>query len=103
MFQVKYKVVDLEIENKELKKSIETTSRSIHTLQAEWSYLNDPKRLANLSASYLQVAPIEAGQIFKLDNLKAVFSQSAPPADVESSLDNLFSQAVNDPSLNRKW
>lgn len=91
MFQIKYKVVDLEIEKRNLQKSITEKKRSIHTMKAEWAYLNDPKRLANLANHYLQAKSIDPDQIYKLEDIKKIFADKPQSRD----LDGLFSQALD--------
>ncbi|MDR1597781.1 MAG: hypothetical protein LBR89_02490 [Holosporales bacterium] len=70
MFQVKYTVADLENVHKSLKNEIQTQSEELHTLYAEWSYLNDPARIQVLAQKYLKLVPIKGEQIIPYSELK---------------------------------
>ncbi len=69
LFSVKYQVQDLEKEFAGLNRSIVADQRAIHVLKAEWSHLNDPVRLRDLSARYLGLGPVEPEQLGRLDDL----------------------------------
>ncbi len=69
LFSVKYQVQDLEEEFTDLNRSIIADQKAIHVLKAEWSHLNDPVRLRDLSARYLGLGPVEPEQLGHLDNL----------------------------------
>jgi len=63
LFQVKYNVQAKERELREVHRQIEANLTSIHVLQAEWSYLNDPLRLADLARRHTDLQPTTPGQI----------------------------------------
>lgn len=63
LFQVKYNVQAKERELRELRRQIEANLTSIHVLEAEWSYLNDPLRLADLARRHTDLLPTTPGQI----------------------------------------
>lgn len=68
--RIKYEVVFLRKANNKLEKDIELYTDDIKVLKAEWSSLNDPKRLKNLCEKYLKdMKPIENSQIISYDNL----------------------------------
>jgi hypothetical protein len=70
LFQVKYTVADLESLHKSLRKEILTKSEELHTLNAEWAYLNDPARLQSLAQKYLTLSPIRGEQVIPYSELK---------------------------------
>ena len=63
LFQVKYNVQSKERELREVRRQIEANYNAIHVLQAEWSYLNDPLRLADLTRRHTGLVPTTPGQI----------------------------------------
>jgi hypothetical protein len=64
LFRVKYEVLGLEHAYGQILKSIKETKESIHVLKAEWSHLNDPKRIQNLSIKFLtSIKPVETTQM----------------------------------------
>lgn len=69
LFSVSYQVQDLERELKELDRSIERDRKAIHVLKAEWSHLNDPRRLETLAERHLDLEPVAAHQVGTLAQL----------------------------------
>ena len=65
LFKVKYKVVDIEQELSQTVALIRQEEENIHMLQAEWSHLNDPKRLQAL-AQQLDIGPVRTTQVVAL-------------------------------------
>jgi len=63
LFQVKYNVQSKERELREVHRQIEANYAAIHVLEAEWSYLNDPLRLADLTRRHTELMPTTPGQI----------------------------------------
>lgn len=63
LFMVKYQVQDLEEELAGLNRSITEDRQAIHVLKAEWSHLNEPKRLKILAERYLGLMAIESKQV----------------------------------------
>ncbi len=69
LFSIKYQVQDLEQELTQLNKSIFRERQSIHVLKAEWSYLNNPERLAGLARRHLNMGPITPSQLATLEDV----------------------------------
>lgn len=69
MFLLKYKVQDLENELVAKQAQIMRDRSAIRVLEAEWTYLNDPERLRELSTAYLGFAPPTVANITDLDSL----------------------------------
>ena len=63
LFQVKYNVQSKERDLREVRRQIEANYNAIHVLDAEWSYLNDPLRLADLTRRHTGLVPTTPGQI----------------------------------------
>jgi cell division protein FtsL len=63
LFQVKYNVQSKERELREVHRQIEANYAAIHVLEAEWSYLNDPLRLADLTRRHTELVPTTPDQI----------------------------------------
>ncbi|MBP2315282.1 cell division protein FtsL [Azospirillum soli] len=66
-FQTSYEVQELEEKLGSLNRKIMAEQEAIQILKAEWSYLNDPMRLENLSRQHLALQPTEARQFVAMD------------------------------------
>ena len=55
-YWVSHQVERLEKRYAEIQSDILAEQESIHVLQAEWSYLNNPERIERLSQQYLSLA-----------------------------------------------
>lgn len=69
LFLLKYEVQDLEHEIVRLNSAIVDNREAVHVLETEWSYLNDPARLAKLATQYLGLKAVTPSQISRLDRL----------------------------------
>lgn len=76
LFQVKYAVQAKERELRTVNKQITADRQVLRVLEAEWSYLNDPVRLADLTRRHTDLAPVMANQIATFADLRE------RPADV---------------------
>lgn len=63
LFQVKHEVQQQERRLEALNEQILHDQEAIHILRAEWSYLNDPERLAGLAKRHLDFQPMETAQV----------------------------------------
>jgi len=70
LFQVKYAVQAKERELKSVYRQITADRDAIRVLEAEWSYLNDPERLADLARRHTDLSPTMAGQIVTFAGLQ---------------------------------
>ncbi len=84
LFSIKYQVQDLEQDLAQLNKSIYQERQSLHVLRAEWSYLNNPERLAGLARRHLNMAPITPSQLATLEEVGS-FQDGISPASVTSN------------------
>jgi cell division protein FtsL len=87
MFEVKYEVMDIEDQLAKTNRAILADRDAIHVLQAEWSYLSQPSRLADLAKRHLNLAPLQTKQLGRVEeiplrpgaNPTAVAAAPAPP------------------------
>lgn len=63
LFQVKYEVQSMEGKISRTLHLMAEEKESLHILKAEWTYLNEPKRLQSLAEKYLDVVPMEGQQV----------------------------------------
>ena len=78
-FKVKYAVQDIEDELNRVRKQTVAEQQEIRVLNAEWTYLNQPERLAELNRRFLQWGPIAAKQLQgKIDDIP--FRPLPPPS-----------------------
>jgi hypothetical protein len=69
LYQVELGVLAKEAELKQINRQIDANREATHVLEAEWSYLNDPTRLADLARRYTDLAPATPTQIAGFDRL----------------------------------
>jgi len=83
LFKLKYKVVDLEQQLAQTVAMIRQEEKNIHMLQAEWSHLNDPKRLQML-AHQLDIGPVRATQVIAFLPSQEKKTEAAPQPQLAS-------------------
>ena len=71
LFQVKQAVQELEQELAGIEAEIREDREALRVLQAEWSYLHRPARLADLARRYLDFEPLQASQMAAFADLPA--------------------------------
>ena len=69
LYQVELGVLAKESELRQINRQIDANRDATHVLEAEWSYLNDPTRLADLARRYTDLAPGTPTQIAGFDRL----------------------------------
>jgi len=69
VYQLKYEVQHLEDRLARVNREILNDQESIQILKAEWSYLNQPARLADMAKRFLALEPVEPRQMVTLDEL----------------------------------
>ncbi|HEX6442805.1 MAG TPA: hypothetical protein VF007_11505 [Stellaceae bacterium] len=80
-FKVKYAVQDLEDELNRVKKQTIAEQQEIRVLSAEWTYLTQPERLAELNRRFLQLGPIGPKQLQqKIEDIPLRPLPVSPPA-----------------------
>ena len=66
VYQLKYEVQRLEDRLARVNREILNDQESIQILKAEWSYLNQPARLAEMAKRFLALEPVEPRQLVTL-------------------------------------
>ena len=69
LYQLKHEVMVLEQELAHVNRAILEDQEAIHVSEAEWTYLNEPRRLEALNHKYLELAPLAAAQVITMDDL----------------------------------
>lgn len=69
LFQIKQEVRGLEQEIARTQREILQDQEAVHVLEAEWSYLNSPARIAALAERHLGMAPIPADRVVGFEDL----------------------------------
>src|SRR5205085_5193658 len=69
MFKVKYEVMELEDELARTNRAIVADQDAMHVLKAEWAFLAQPSRLAELSRRHLDLVPLAAAQLGQVSAL----------------------------------
>jgi hypothetical protein len=78
LFLVKYDVQALEEELVKVDRDAAGDQEAIHVLKAEWSFLTQPARLADLASRHLVLHPLTANQIGDVDQLALRADRPAP-------------------------
>lgn len=63
LYHAKYRVLALESELAGVQQDIQRDREAIHVLKAEWSFLNEPDRLAEFARRHLELVPITGSQL----------------------------------------
>ncbi|WP_259780656.1 cell division protein FtsL [Aestuariispira ectoiniformans] len=70
LFYVSYRVEGMEDQLAQINHQILKEQETIHVLQAEWSYLNNPDRLQKLTDQLMpEMQPLNASQFVSLDSI----------------------------------
>ena len=71
LFMVKYRVQDLESQLVDLNRQIARDREALQVLRAEWSHLNEPRRLKILADRYLGMAPVSLDKVTSRNELNS--------------------------------
>ena len=71
LFMVKYQVQDLESQLVDLNSQIARDREALQVLRAEWSHLNEPRRLKILATRYLGMAPVTLDKVASRNELNS--------------------------------
>jgi len=88
VFQLKYTVQAQEKELRKIRAEITQNLEAIHVLKAEWSYLNDPTRLADLARRHSDLVPITSNQIADISKIPIRIQQPDNMTNRSQSADN---------------
>jgi cell division protein FtsL len=96
LFQVSYRVASLEDELNNVNRQIVEERERLRALQADWSYLTNPARLADLARRHLPLQPLAAEQMIRIEDLPLRlaplvaegdgFQQAAPTSPPEAAV-----------------
>lgn len=89
---IKHKVQHLQSDMYELERQVRMEEDAIHVLQAEWSYLNKPERLQQLSQKYLNMDTIQVAQVY--GNIEQNIQLAENTEEMTSLLDVLEDEAT---------
>ena len=67
LFALKHEVQRLERELQLVSRQIVADQQATHVLKAEWSYLNQPSRIADLALRHLRLQPLRTSQIIDIE------------------------------------
>lgn len=98
LFQVKYNVQSKETELRRIKSQIDSNLATMHVLDAEWSYLNDPLRLADLARRHTDLIPTQASQIKTFADLP-LRPEPAPTGSTPAPAGPTLSSTLPQPQL----
>jgi hypothetical protein len=76
IYQIKHQVLDLEQKMYGINREIISKNEAIHILNAEWGYLNQPKRLQALNNKYLQLRSIAHHQVASYKTLPTLVASN---------------------------
>ncbi len=78
LFYIKQEVREMEEELGIVHRDILRHQEAIRVLKTEWSYLNQPARIADLAGRHLGLRPVTAQQFVHLEDLPPRSARSAP-------------------------
>ncbi len=99
MFAIKNHVINLEGELSRINTQIKSDQRALHVLNAEWTYLNDPSRIRDLSVRHAGMKPIRAERII---SFSAIPFRDAPAAVPSATRENGFIRVSYSPSATKR-
>ncbi len=67
LFALKHEVQRLERELQLVSRQIVADQQAVHVLNAEWSYLNRPARIADLAERHRRLQPLSTAQIVEIE------------------------------------
>ncbi len=69
VYEVEKRVSDLRKELRDARQSIAKDQHEMHVLRAEWSYLNQPRRIEEMSQEVLELAPVSLTNFMQIDDI----------------------------------
>jgi hypothetical protein len=85
-FKVKYAVQDIEDQLNRVRRQTIVEHQEIRVLTAEWTFLTQPERLAELNRRFLGLGPLAAKQLQRTVGDIPLRAQPAPPAEAPDVL-----------------
>jgi len=84
LYHVTYEARELEERLKQVRLDIEQEREALHVLEAEWSYLNRPARLARLAREHLDMRPLQPDQIVRVGQLPPRVTRPMTPPEEDA-------------------
>ena len=90
LFLVKYRVQDLESQLVDLNRQIARDREVLQVLRAEWSHLNEPRRIKILADRYLGMVPVSIDKVTSRNELnnKIPFRQKLANTKIAENSEN---------------
>jgi hypothetical protein len=79
-YSVKYAVQGVDDQLRQVRQQTAAEQQEIRVLKAEWTYVNQPERLADLNQRFLHLAPVTAKQLQQTIDDIPLRPPEAPPA-----------------------
>ncbi len=91
LFHIKQEVREIEQEINIVDRDILRHQEAIRVLKTEWSYLNQPARIADLAGRHLDLQPVTAQQFVRLEDLppRSAHSESSEAPAVSGAAPTL--------------
>lgn len=97
LFQLKYEVMKLESQHKQLNREIKYAEEAISILNAEWSHLTSPERLQTLAKKHLDIEAVSGKQLVSLTQVvDGIETQEKFQRRDRFALDQLVSTIIDD-------
>jgi len=103
LFQIKFKVQNLNQEIVELKRQVEHEKSTIYVLKAEWAYLNKPVRLQYLAEKYLNLSTPKIDRMLRAKSDSIIVSDKAELSDNKAGARVITVSNNNSSNKRVKW
>lgn len=108
LFQLKYEVMTLEKEYRQLNREIRLSEESISVLKAEWAHLTNPATLQRMAKKHLDVNTVTPKQLVSFKQIPKsrnqvqapVVSIATSPRHPDSELEMILDEAIKEISYN---
>lgn len=94
LFYVKHEVQRVEGELLLAQRLVKGEQQALRALKAEWSFLNQPERIADLAKRHLELAPMGAERVVHLELIPLRSEVSAPEAIPEERSDSAITPTL---------
>lgn len=98
LYMVKYKVQTIKHQVTLTQNQLIESRKDLRVLEAEWTFLNRPERLKQLSEKYLDIKPVRGGQIAEFASLP--YAGAVNVAKQETPAPTLVKLANREPDEN---
>ncbi|WP_051908503.1 cell division protein FtsL [Candidatus Odyssella acanthamoebae] len=108
LFQLKYEMMTLESEYRQLNRNIRLSEESVSVLKAEWAHLTNPSSLQSMARKHLDVDTVTPKQLVSFKRIPksyqgavqfAVSAATPTPKNPDSELDMILDEAIKEISF----